>query len=331
MKLINLFEFEKPNNVVIELTQTEAKPLTNIINDYFDLSTMQLKHVIDIHRGPAVINARKKYEQHYKNISTIIYRQVGNAETITETDIAPCKPLIDQYIQTQLIDKVQTEIPCRVVPFNLGESSTILACLSTTIFRDRVICEFTISYKKVIADKYVKGNTQKFIIYLLSAILHEFIHYLQTCKKFSGQPIKEIRKHFLKELKNSKELRNINLQGTKYLSHDNIQQNEINFLAKQYDYYAKEEELQAYAAQAVIELLEYYTLDHLINALTNAPSDEWIEFAGKSFPFGIYLMYGKLNGGESLFLEFIKRVSEQLLLYRQGIEPDIVVHYLIKD
>jgi hypothetical protein len=337
---MRLYEFEHSNDS-LDVVKTEHVSITALLSKVFlNVRKMEKLELVQLYKGPALVNARKKYEQHYQSLVNIFAKNLpGSTTTVPYSTIENLIPTLDRYIQTDIINTAAQTIPCQVVSFNrrkLGddkeELDNIGASCSIRLFGRTLSCEMTINYESIY--KSVNGGVVTFIQLLLSTIIHEFTHYLQYNKMFANQPISQVASFLM-----SKRLLHAmsdNLPKNIYLSHASMDIKLIRDLLAQYRYNAAEVEIQAWAVQVTIELLEHASSDELRKILNNrklTASDDKLtlkdqaterpdlfKLAGYSKHFGVYLLF-KAAGGHDIYDEFVDRVLEQLKLYDSGTDP----------
>ena len=340
---MRLYEFEHSVDT-LDVVKTEHVSVNTLLSKVFrNVRKLERLELVQLYRGPALVNARKKYEQHYQALVDMFTKNLpGSTVTVPYSTIVSLIPQMDRYIQQDIINPAAQPIPCNVVQFNqtsVGnrtERDTTGAACIIQLFGNTLSSQITINYSRVY--KSVDGGIVPFIQLLLSTIIHEFTHYLQYNKMYANQPISQVSSFIM-----SKKLfygENSNLPKKLYLSHADLDLKSIQDLLSQYRYNASELEIQAWSVQAAIELLEHMPSSQLQSILKNrhlSASNDKLTFQdqikerpdlfdlGKhSQAFLIYLLF-KTAGGSDIYDEFVDRVLEQLKLYDSGTDPMLTV------
>lgn len=337
---MRLYEI-KNHDESLDLVSVEHSSIQSLISKCFIIKEKPSKFakLVTTYTGPALINARKKYETHYHELVNIFKRSFpGATTTITHSQLQPIISEIDNYIQTSIIDTANQPLPCRVVSFGNRKGGDVTGAIcGIRVIGMKIDIRLSINYSTVL--KQVGNSVVLFIQLLLSTIMHEFTHYLQFNQMFANQPISQVTAYLLNFDRND---RHQKLMGKITLMHASMDLAEIKSVLSQYKYNASELEIQAWSVQATIELLEHASSSEIRQILNNRylpASDDKLTFEDQirerpdlfrltdySKHFSVYLVF-KAAGGDAIYDIFVDRIMEQLDLYDSGTEPMISKTY----
>jgi len=216
------------------------------------------------------IDMVKIFQQIKKLVEDIIVRNPGDT-------IEQLEPKLDSAIQKFLNQNLILKMPCVLVDFI--HAPDVMAHTKMTHKNKKLVCEMDINYPGIFENWSVAGDFKKFAVTVASLFCHEYVHYCQNAEKFHKIKFGDI---------------------------DRIVQQSNAYHDDKMDYWSHVEEISAYAAEAAIQLRQFYEPEFIVRQARNRPS----ELTGKSTAFDTYYQLLR-NGRKNLYDKFIDELIRE--------------------
>lgn len=305
---MRLYEFEQGQRTVI--LDRDPLSLREISKAWGGVSSEPPpKEIVTLFRGDtqdpiewkAVANGKQIYDQLIVKVSAVIDKY---NRSLTHNDLNNIYDEISSIFQSFISSDAIHILPLEVLDISksrfIGDTSSVFGSQISGIENDHYYAQLAINYQLILYSPiYCNRDLNLFKHHVTSMFVHEYIHYLQYCKIFGGKSAYQIGQILKKVYRNS---------------NAEIIYDERHDIA---EYHSNEIEIQAWAAQGLIELCEHYTTDEIRQMLRDK---KYIELSNVSESFKKYYWLATWYRS-NLFNEYLKRFNEQMDLYDQDLDP----------
>jgi hypothetical protein len=303
---MRLYEVEQPGGIVIlDRDPLSLREISRAWGSITDPPPKKILYMYGTMSHPvewqAVANGKQIYDQLIGKVAAAIDAYDGQ---LTHNDLYNIYDDISDIFQSFISSESIHTLPLEVVEISksrfIGNTSDVFGSQISGVQNNKFYAQLAINYNLLLYSPiYCNANLDLFKHHVTSMFVHEYIHYLQYCKLFAGKSAQQISSML------NKVYRNPNAEVIYDERHDIA------------EYHSNEIEIQAWAAQGLVELCEHYTTAEIRQLLF---AKEYMKLSNASESFKKYYWLATWHRS-NLFNEYLKRFNEQLDLYDQDVDP----------